>query len=287
MVRRLGLLAVMAAALGASAGGVNGIQGLQKVRMFADRTGWGWSEPDRGQRGMGVWHVEDRGAGWKQVRTLGPDALVEDFVALDGNVARVALLQDESPTVTFLRTENGGATWRQTAVAVKGMSQVMRVSLSFVDKDRGWMLVEPEHAMNSSYGVLFATRDGGTHWNEVSRGGSVGDQRAAGRTLPFGGKIEFVDQKTGWVVGYDTSTGGAGMEVTRDGGKTWDVVGLAKPAGMKRWYTVVQGVPVFEGGWWIVKADLRNSDADWRWVVRYRTKDGRTWVLEGMERMEE
>lgn len=48
MVRRMGLLAVMAAALGASAGGVNGIKGLQKVRMFADGAGWGWSEPDRG-----------------------------------------------------------------------------------------------------------------------------------------------------------------------------------------------------------------------------------------------
>lgn len=112
------------------------------------------------------------------------------------------------------------------------------VSIAFTDAQHGWLMIEPDHGMNSSPGQLFATTDGGASWFQVASTGGNKDG------LPFGGTISFRDSSTGWVAGVFVSTTSRHLYRTEDGGRTWQPQKLELPLG----YTdgkIDVGAPVF------------------------------------------
>lgn len=139
-----------------------------------------------------------------------------DFFNAD--VAWVALSHPDGSKnewiMTVLKTTNGGATWTGSTVrsVFNNGDDLFAPSLDFINANDGWLMVHPDHGMNSNPGELMATYDGGASWREVTQTGSG---------LPFGGDIGFLTNSTGWLVGAGTSTTNNKMYMTTDGGKSW------------------------------------------------------------------
>jgi photosystem II stability/assembly factor-like uncharacterized protein len=95
-----------------------------------------------------------------------------------------------------LRTSNGGAIWSPHVITGAALN-----SVSFVSPLIGWVL-------NSDYGTVYKTEDGGTTW-------------VMQYSNPFIGAaydIHFVDENYGWVQRHDRTL------FTTDGGVSWDSV---------------------------------------------------------------
>jgi photosystem II stability/assembly factor-like uncharacterized protein len=112
-------------------------------------------------------------------------------------------------------TDNGGTTWlRQTLPANAGLLN----RIEFIDAKHGWVVGikrkgydqygDPLHV-----GVVYHTVNGGQTWTQ---------QFVTAGDMVFTG-IDFVDGKTGWIVGFkgDTSIQGGVAFHTTDGGATW------------------------------------------------------------------
>jgi photosystem II stability/assembly factor-like uncharacterized protein len=90
-----------------------------------------------------------------------------------------------------LRTENGGAQWKQSSIGAK---VVMLLDLFFVDPMRGWIVGEQ--------GQLFKTEDGGLTWRALQSG-----------TRNELTNVWFRNDQEGWISGS-----GELMLYTRQGG---------------------------------------------------------------------
>jgi photosystem II stability/assembly factor-like uncharacterized protein len=125
--------------------------------------------------------------------------------------------------LVLYHTEDGGAKWQATPVQTIYTNNVpvRPVAFSFVDAKHGWLMLSPDHGMNSMPGELLATQDGGITWNEVAHDGSG---------LPFNGQISFTNKTDGWLVGSETTTTRQYLYHTADGGRSWSKVDLPVPA---------------------------------------------------------
>lgn len=105
------------------------------------------------------------------------------------------------PNSTLWVTEDGGRTF-----APQVIDDVLKATVrdvEFADADHGW-------AIGSFFsGIVWFTVDGGRVWS-----------RRSVNIVPFA--IDFVDSRTGWVVGMPSPFGGGGpIAKTTDGGTTW------------------------------------------------------------------
>lgn len=194
---------------------------FSSLQMFSETKGWALG-------GGTILRTADGGQQWADVKPRGfPDGPRFAAQFLDADTGWVAAWNGSSSRVSVFRTSNGGQTWRSAGVPVKtNGAEVYPVSLSFVDAQRGWMMVEPDHGMNSSPGQLLATRDGGESWSELA---STDGEKGG---LPFGGLIAFRNASDGWLVGAQVSTINRSMFATHDGGRTWGEEHLALPPGL-------------------------------------------------------
>jgi photosystem II stability/assembly factor-like uncharacterized protein len=144
----------------------------------------------------------DGGTNWKKVSTLTKDTL-RDICFIDDHTGWLVAERDVYKLKTndearsyLLRTDDGGLTWR--AVYLDGFDSNARlVRVIFADAANGWVFGET--------GVLFVTRDSGSHWTR---------QSPPTKHLLLGGA--FVDSTRGWLVGA-----GATIIHTKDSGTTW------------------------------------------------------------------
>jgi len=146
----------------------------------------------------------DGGQTWRRLNPITKDNLRDVYFANEKIGWLVAerdvlkLKTNDEPRAYLLKTEDGGFSWRR--VFLNGFDVNARlVRAVFADADRGWVFGET--------GVVFATRDGGTHWLR---------QTSPTKHLLLGGA--FVDAAHGWLVGA-----GATIIQTSDGGMTWQM----------------------------------------------------------------
>jgi photosystem II stability/assembly factor-like uncharacterized protein len=145
----------------------------------------------------------DGGYTWRKLSALTKDNLRDVYFAderVGWLVAERDLLKlktNDEPRSYLLKTEDGGLTWQQIQLNVTDLNPRL-VRAVFADAQRGWVFGET--------GVVFATRDGGAHWNR---------QAAPTKHLLLGGV--FVDDRNGWLVGA-----GSTILQTGNGGLNWN-----------------------------------------------------------------
>jgi photosystem II stability/assembly factor-like uncharacterized protein len=107
----------------------------------------------------------------------------------------------------ILHTTDGGATWQPQAAPLGKLEDHDGLASVFaLDPQRAWVvrvhLVVADDAIQRAIVTVYATSDGGEHWNRLWSGEDTGWQ------------VQFVDESHGWL-------SGAGLWATRDGGETW------------------------------------------------------------------
>jgi photosystem II stability/assembly factor-like uncharacterized protein len=244
---------------------------------FMDREN-GWAQTD-----FAILKTTDGGKTWKNIARSGPimDCGIAfatcNSVFRDSSTGWIAYVKNESATVCLRRTIDGGEHWTGDDFTAQDVSFPSESNLAFADQNHGWLMLAPDHGMNSSPGALYRTKDGGATWREVA---STNDH------LPHGGAIFFRDAFTGWLIGADTTTTPATLVITHDGGRIWKPQSLSVPLGLPHDVQVEPtALPIFfdaakKNG--ILGARMyRDGDRLYDsgpWTVLYVTHDGgQTW----------
>lgn len=134
-------------------------------------------------------------------------------------------------------TRDGGKTWRPVSLPCGGFASV-------VSPQVGFTLCAGQPGAGAQAKDLFATADGGEHWQQMA-----GSQQ--GQQLPRSGYASglfFLDADHGWL----TEDRG-GLVATADGGRTWNALPVPPPGeehflGPVRFFTPLQGYLVARTG---------------------------------------
>jgi hypothetical protein len=168
-------------------------------------------------------------------------------------------------------TDDAGATWKRSQFfnpPVQADSS-LQLQLFFIDPQHGWLFVLGSGRLVPDW-FVYATDDGGTHWQEQSQ-------------LPLISSwcsVRFISLTVGFLGGCENVSGPAPSLVeTRDGGKTWMVVTL--PVGIGNGFSVL--APVFfdqSNGVVGVAATVNQGNTSTSVYYLARTADGGlTWSL--------
>lgn len=212
---------------------------LSSVKMVTEDTGWASGNGS-------ILRTIDGGSRWEDVTPPGKITDPRDtaWEFLDSNTAWMVTSTKKGLGVTVFHTNDGGRNWQSAPVPVESNgSELIIRSFDFVDSEHGWMMLQPEHGMNSSPGQLFSTADSGATWLKIAD--AYGYENPPPGTLPFGGTICFRDSANGWVVGSNASTTPQRLFITQDGGYTWKQQSLTLPSGLPKGKIDVAGPPVF------------------------------------------
>lgn len=162
--------------------------------------------------------TEDGGASWRQA-TPPAFALTGAATALflDAKTGWVAEVAAQTPgVVRMASTTDGGRTWRQREhtlfAAGDPAGQVSALTMHWLDRNTGWLVVRQATSSNFNQGALFGTQDGGASWRRLA--------------LPGGEPVYFVSALTGWTAGGPR---GDAWFRTDDGGHTWAPAALPYP----------------------------------------------------------
>ena len=207
---------------------------LESIWMMDAATGWaaGGVNDDRAH----ILTTSDGGETWRDVTPPEPVTENTSILAvtaffLDADTGWAAF--QRAPTAEgFLapivwRTTDRGETWVQgEPLDVSGFMGFYGPSrIGFSDREHGWILLDLDSAMMHRYVAIYATEDAGLHWTRVVDPDSdapiqTGDK--TGLVLGSAGIGLLTRDLHGLVEGVS-------VEITRDGGATWESISLTLP----------------------------------------------------------
>ncbi|MCJ7513181.1 MAG: hypothetical protein MUO23_09470, partial [Anaerolineales bacterium] len=182
-------------------------------------------------------HTADGGTTWVdvtppepiQVMPYATQAAIGYFT--DGNTGWVAYAQAPGaaaqPTAVVWRTTDAGRTWTACApLDLSGLEETFAPRfLGFADDGTGWLLVDVGAGMSHEYVALYTTGDSGETWERVLDPYGDAPIQVCWKT-----GITFADAQTGWLTRDCRGVAeGAFVDVTGDGGRTWESVQLLPP----------------------------------------------------------
>ena len=120
------------------------------------------------------------------------------------------------------RTTNGGNSWSRVRLPTERWQSF--VSVSFVNRRQGWVLISSRPAMGQTVSALFRTHNGGQSWSRVAwdyimPNGTWSTRGDLGGS--FDQRIHFISARYGWLFSDDAVNGPAGDSLTTDGGYKW------------------------------------------------------------------
>jgi photosystem II stability/assembly factor-like uncharacterized protein len=195
----------------------NGALLLSSFKMISPTIGWACNDNS-------IYRTIDGGEQWYNIT---PKDIVSplDTITyyLDVNTAWVAASSKTDSNITVFRTNNGGQTWQPVRVSVDNLQTIYTLSsINFINSKRGWLMVQPDHGVNSEPAQLFSTTDGGATWTSTAiTWGSENPEKPIANSLPFGGTIFFQNTEIGWLTGSYATTTYKELYMTQDGGRTW------------------------------------------------------------------
>lgn len=231
--------AVPPAASPASAPGLGLIQSNGRLLLTPDGGGHWTNVTPRGvpSSSLGPAYFTSATTGWVAAATYGP----------------------ASSTLRVLHTSDGGTTWQTTTLPSFPWTGVSPRDFTFTDAQHGWLVASLPHGLMSNPATLLITGNGGQTWSSAA--------------LPFAGTLTFADASTGWLVGSQSPTASNQIDVTHDGGRTWQQQQLSVTAASRDAVPVI-GSPIFftrQDGTLAVNFGVA--------AVLYRTHDGgATWT---------
>ncbi len=266
---------------------------FDSIHMIDRRIGWAQNAGavfltnDWVFRDQAIWRTTNGGQSWTQVLCASPATTGVSAFFLGSSKGWVAAA-DDSTNVTIFRTKDGGKSW--TLSQLRAPQIIHDSCLSFTRADEGWLMLIPDHGMNSSPGDLYRTRDGGARWRKVNSTGAsphawIWEEAALPEFehrhpyLVCGGATAFRNDSTGWVWGSLASTTPGFLFITWDSGLTWQVQTLPLPSSLHDGRMVPIGLPHFfpmGGKDGITVAEFRPTDHDSTnfCTVIYSTHDG-------------
>jgi len=175
--------------------------GIAAVDFITPTTGWVAATYSAGT--FAIFRTSDAGTTWTTQLTGVTDQRTLYLRFFDPSHGVLGLM---GPRPAMFRTADGGRTWSTRALS----SSAYLLSMSFVDMDRGWLLLHP--------GLLFRTTDGGATWDGLGVPVSATDQ-------PY--RVRFTDREVGWL---DSVSVNPVAYRSVDGGTSWRQVPLPAPA---------------------------------------------------------
>ena len=180
-----------------------------------------------------ILRTSDAGIHWDDVTPVSARAGTWITYFLDANHAWLASsLQPGSGSpdfsVAIYRTADGGRSWQETGTVAA--QQGWPASMDFVDRTHGWLFMNLGSAAGSQGVAFYGTVDGGTTWTKLSEADTSGNPGHLPLSCSKSAPV-FLNNSTGWIPGACNAGGGPFLFVTRDGGRTWNSVNIAVPAG--------------------------------------------------------
>ena len=164
----------------------------------------GWVAATLGSGTFALLRTNDAGSTWTRQLT---GAIDQRNVYLRFFDSRRGVLGLIGPRPAVFRTADGGRTWSPRPMS----SSAYLLSISFVDPDDGWLLLDT--------GELLRTADGGASWSNLGVPLAAGDQAY---------RVQFTDRQVGWL---DSVSANPVAFKSIDGGVTWRPVPLPAPSG--------------------------------------------------------
>ena len=233
---------------------------FNSIRMIDRNNGWAqnarvvWGTNDWVFNDKDIWTTTNGGKSWRQVLVALPkkSGFVSAFFH-DSKSACVAATDDSTHVIVF-RTTDGGTSWLRSQLRQSNL--IVNSCLSFCGAEEGWLMLIPDHGMNSSPGELYRPGDGGATWRKINSTGAsprrwIWEDAALPEFdnrhdyLVCGGSIAFRNGSTGWVWGSLASTTPSFLFITRDGGLNWQVQRLSLPDSLPPGRIQPMGLPRF------------------------------------------
>ena len=177
--------------------------------------GEGWAS-DGGQ----VLFTHDGGVTWRNITPAGLPGHIQEITFTDG--ARgwvVASDRDRNNALHVLSTTDGGARWAETG-SIKvpdGLLAVQVSSVSFADKNNGWLMLISTSSESPESTLLYRTTNAGRTWQPLPAPPSAGTVRFSSSTV---GRL-------------NASEGEFSIWQTQDGGQSWwPADGIARESNM-------------------------------------------------------
>ena len=184
--------------------------GTNRILRTADGgTHWDDVTPASARAGTWITYVLDADNAWL-ASSLQPGSGSPDF------------------SVAIYRTVDAGRSWQETGTAAA--QQGWPASMDFVDRTHGWLFMNLGSAAGSQGVAFYGTVDGGATWTKLSEADTSGNPGHLPLSCSKGAPV-FLNGSTGWIPGACNAGGGPFLFVTRDGGRTWNPVNIALPAG--------------------------------------------------------
>lgn len=222
----------------------NTIGGFQAATMLDSRRGLAVS--NRGE----IWSTSDGGHSWTVKSTL-------KSADWHFNESEQMHFVDELhgwivETLTVWRTDDGGASWKEAFSPLEQKAEGQPVRAFFGDSDHIWVC--------ATSGEVYSSSDGGKTWLVQTISGKNSDFR----------DIFFINEKTGWLVGYASGQFNNLLYRTDDGGKTWSHI----QTNIDRTYLTSLYFLDEKEGWASAEAWSNGNESDTGKAVLMRTTDG-------------
>ncbi len=188
---------------------------LREIHMFDQKNGWALTEDKH------ILHTTNGPQQWQNVTPsqFGTPDTLEAANFLDARYAWIGMKIHGSFSVLY--TVDGGNIWLQTFLLGPGKAIQQ---IHFVNSTYGWLLFQRDAANADGKTVeLLSSSNGGQTWLTIASS-TPATNNSQQKRLPLNAAetaITFKDARTGWLTGQSTDTQHFPLQMTRDGGQTW------------------------------------------------------------------